>query len=178
MTTLFVTQLDFGVTESDLLELFQQYGVVANVSVIKDKLTARSRGFAFVDMNNDAHAQRAIQELNGYQFNGRACIVKEASKEKEAPPKRQETQVQGVTRSFTEKNPLTKKKTPKKIDSTADGKNKKTKMNAHKKSGKNNQFFEEEDDLFDVDIFGVNNQDDTIEEEDYRNYILNSDEEE
>src|SRR5690606_16934776 len=78
MTTIFVAKLDFGVTESELLNLFQQYGTVAKVTVAKDKETNKSRGFAFVEMPNAEEANAAISALDGYSFNGRKCVIKEA----------------------------------------------------------------------------------------------------
>src|SRR5690606_18762466 len=78
MTTIFVAKLDFGVTESELLNLFQQYGIVSKVTVAKDKETNKSRGFAFVEMPKAEEANAAISALDGYSFNGRKCVIKEA----------------------------------------------------------------------------------------------------
>ena len=78
MITIFVAKLDFGVTENELLTLFQQYGTVAKVTIAKDKETNKSRGFAFVEMPNDEQAKSAISALDGYSFNGRRCVIKEA----------------------------------------------------------------------------------------------------
>lgn len=78
MTTIFVAKLDFGVTENELLGLFQQYGTVAKVTVAMNKETNTPRGFAFVEMPNAQEAEKAISAMDGYSFNGRKCVVKEA----------------------------------------------------------------------------------------------------
>ncbi len=53
-------------------------GAVESVKIIKDRETGKSKGFAFIEMNNDAQAKQAIEELNGSEFEGRTMIVKEA----------------------------------------------------------------------------------------------------
>src|SRR5690606_20226657 len=77
-TTIFVAKLDFGVTENELFSKFGQFGTVAKVNVAKDKETGKPRGFAFVEMPNAEEAQVAIKEMDGYAFNGRSCVVKQA----------------------------------------------------------------------------------------------------
>jgi len=181
MTTLFVTQLDFKITEADLLERFKQYGNVAKVNVVRDKQTNRSRGFAFIEMLDAQQAQQAIQALNGTIWNGRACVVKEAEKKTNSPTSKSEPKTSNINlaperKTTIENKPSTiKKKTTKDKpnDNTADGKNKKTKMNAYKKSKKNNLFIEEDDDA-DFDLFGRDVIED-IDEEDYKKYLLNQD---
>jgi len=74
---LFVGNLDFGATESSIRDLFEPYGQVEQVSLITDRETGRSRGFAFVEMNN-ADAERAMSALNGHSVDGRALNVNEA----------------------------------------------------------------------------------------------------
>lgn len=78
MKNIFVGNLDFGATEDTLRQLFAEYGAVDRVSIITDRDTGRSRGFAFVEMANDAEADRAITALNGYFLGGRSLNVNEA----------------------------------------------------------------------------------------------------
>ncbi len=78
MKNIFVGNLDFAATESSIRALFEQYGNVERVSLITDRDTGRSRGFAFVEMSDPAEADRAIAALNGSEMNGRALHVNEA----------------------------------------------------------------------------------------------------
>jgi cold-inducible RNA-binding protein len=75
---IFVGNLDFNATEDAIRSLFEQHGAVDRVSVITDRDTGRSRGFAFVEMPDAAEAERAIAALNGYTLDGRALNVNEA----------------------------------------------------------------------------------------------------
>ncbi len=75
---IYVGNLPFSVSEDDIRQAFAQYGAVDSVSIIKDKFTNQSRGFAFVEMPNATEAQAAIAALNGKDFNGRALTVNEA----------------------------------------------------------------------------------------------------
>ncbi len=75
---LYVGNLPYTTDEGAIRDLFQQYGEVSGVQVATDRETGRSRGFAFVDMATDVGAQQAIQNLNGYQLDGRALTVEEA----------------------------------------------------------------------------------------------------
>src|SRR5207244_12448104 len=75
---IYVGNLVWEVTADDLLALFQEHGGVTRAQVISDKETGRSRGFGFVEMENDAEAQKAIDALNGHEFRGRALTVNEA----------------------------------------------------------------------------------------------------
>jgi len=72
---IYVGNLTWECTADDLLALFQQHGTVARAQVITDRETGRSRGFGFVEMNDDGEAQKAIDALNGTDFNGRALTV-------------------------------------------------------------------------------------------------------
>jgi cold-inducible RNA-binding protein len=78
MKNIFVGNLDFGATEEGVRSLFEAYGQVQRVSIKTDRDTGRSRGFAFVEMPDEAEAERAIAALNGAQFGGRALNVNEA----------------------------------------------------------------------------------------------------
>jgi RNA recognition motif-containing protein len=75
---IYVGNLTWDATADDLLALFQQHGAVSRAQVITDRETGRSRGFGFVEMDNDAEAQKAIDELNGQPFRGRPLTVNEA----------------------------------------------------------------------------------------------------
>src|SRR6516164_2351345 len=75
---LYVGNLGYGVTDSDLAKMFEAHGTVESAQVIMDRDTGRSKGFGFVEMRNDQEAQEAIQALNGQEFNGRALTVNEA----------------------------------------------------------------------------------------------------
>ncbi|HXN22770.1 MAG TPA: RNA-binding protein, partial [Candidatus Dormibacteraeota bacterium] len=79
MKKLYVGNLPFQSTEEQLGEWFTQAGVTpANVSFIRDRFTGQPRGFGFVEINSDEEADRAVQALNGQNFNGRNLVVNEA----------------------------------------------------------------------------------------------------
>lgn len=75
---LYVGNLPYSATEDSLRQLFSSYGQVNSVNVITDRETGQPRGFGFVEMASDADAKSAIQNLNGYQLDGRALTVSEA----------------------------------------------------------------------------------------------------
>jgi RNA recognition motif-containing protein len=75
---IYVGNLVWDATADDLLALFQEHGQVARAQVITDRETGRSRGFGFVEMNDDLEAQKAIDALNGTEYNGRPLTVNEA----------------------------------------------------------------------------------------------------
>lgn len=75
---LFVGGLSWDTTEEGLRSFFSQAGTVTSAQVITDKFTGKSRGFGFVEMGSDEEAQRAIQECNGKQLDGRTIVVNEA----------------------------------------------------------------------------------------------------
>ncbi|PYR96744.1 MAG: RNA-binding protein [Acidobacteria bacterium] len=75
---IYVGNLSYQITEADLNELFAQVGAVGSVQIITDRDTGRSKGFAFVEMNDDEAAEKAITRFNGQEVNGRAMIVNEA----------------------------------------------------------------------------------------------------
>ncbi|MBM3315174.1 RNA-binding protein [candidate division WOR-3 bacterium] len=80
---IFVGNLPFSATEDQLRGLFSQHGEVASASIVTDKFTNRSRGFAFVEMSDDAAATAAISALNGYNLDGRPLTVNEARERRE-----------------------------------------------------------------------------------------------
>jgi len=75
MTKIYVGNLPFDTSEEQLQQEFAAFGTVQSVSVVTDRMTGRSRGFAFVEMPNDTEAQAAIEALNGKDFGGRAINV-------------------------------------------------------------------------------------------------------
>jgi len=75
---IFVGNLSFDMTEDELREEFSQFGQISSLSILKDKMTNRSRGFAFVEMPNDEEANASIAALNGKSVKGRQINVAEA----------------------------------------------------------------------------------------------------
>ena len=75
---IYVGNLAYGVTDEDLMSAFGQYGEVASVSVIKDKLSGQSKGFAFVEMPSNSEADSAIKGLNEKPLKGRPVKVNQA----------------------------------------------------------------------------------------------------
>jgi cold-inducible RNA-binding protein len=82
---LYVGNLTYQVSESDLEQLFSEYGTVQSAQVIQDRDTGRSKGFAFVEMGSDAEAQAAIQGLHEREHNGRRLTVNEAKPRESRP---------------------------------------------------------------------------------------------
>jgi cold-inducible RNA-binding protein len=75
---IFVGNLSFQTTETDLSDMFAEVGQVESAQIITDRDTGRSKGFGFVQMADDAAAEKAISLLNGKEVNGRALTVNEA----------------------------------------------------------------------------------------------------
>jgi RNA recognition motif-containing protein len=90
---IFVGSLPFSIDEADLRESFEVYGAVSSVKIITDKFTGRSKGFGFVEMENDEEAEKAINELNGASVDGRAIVVNKS-----------EPKPEGERRSFNNNN--------------------------------------------------------------------------
>lgn len=84
---IFVGNLPFGATETDLRSLFEAHGTVTSARVITDRETGRSRGFGFVEME-DTDATSAIEALNGKDLKGRPMKVNQAEERKERAPRR------------------------------------------------------------------------------------------
>ena len=78
MKKIYVGNLSFNSNDDDLAAIFSQYGEVASAKVILDRDTGRSRGFGFVEMNDDNAADQAIQRVNGQEVDGRTLNVNEA----------------------------------------------------------------------------------------------------
>jgi hypothetical protein len=75
---IYVGNLSYNLSDQDLMNLFAEYGEVSSATVILDRETGRSRGFGFVEMDNDSAALAAIEALNGRDFEGRTLNVNEA----------------------------------------------------------------------------------------------------
>ena len=81
---MYVSNLSFHTGDDDLRKLFEQFGSVTSAKVISDKVTGRSRGFGFVEMDSEAEAKEAIKGLNNKEVEGRSMSVSVA---KERPPR-------------------------------------------------------------------------------------------
>lgn len=75
---MYIGNLNYNVKEPDLREVMEEYGTVDSIKVITDRYSGKSKGFAFVEMPNHAEARKAINELNGAEYEGRSMVVKEA----------------------------------------------------------------------------------------------------
>ena len=84
---IFVGNLSFKATDSDLRQAFEAHGQVSSASVIMDKFTGKSRGFGFVEMPNEAEARAAIEALNNSDLVGRQIRVNEARAREERAPR-------------------------------------------------------------------------------------------
>ena len=82
---IYVANISFKATDSDLKELFQEHGEVTSAKIIIDKLTQRSRGFGFVEMPETTAARKAMTTLNGFNFQGKDLSVNEARPKADAP---------------------------------------------------------------------------------------------
>jgi len=91
---LYVGNLSFETTENDLQDLFEQHGTVTEVALMMDRMTGKSRGFAFVTMSDDAQANAAIAALNGRELGGRPLTVNPAR------PREEKGRPQGGKRPF------------------------------------------------------------------------------
>ena len=82
---LYVGNLSFETTENDLQDMFDQHGKVTDVALMMDRTTGRSRGFAFVTMNDATEGNAAMNALNGKEVQGRTLTVNEARPREERP---------------------------------------------------------------------------------------------
>jgi len=85
MTNIYVGNLSYTATEDDIRSAFEQYGNVSAVNVIMDRETGRSRGFAFVEMDNAEEAKQAIEGVNLKEIAGRSVTVNEAKPKTDRP---------------------------------------------------------------------------------------------
>src|ERR1700752_3716943 len=91
---LYVGNLSFETTENDLQDLFEKHGTVKEAHLVMDKMTGKSRGFAFVTMGDATQGNAAMTALNGQDLNGRALTVNEAR------PREERNRPYGANRSF------------------------------------------------------------------------------
>lgn len=84
--SLFVGNIPYQISEPELEEMFSQAGAVESVTVMRDRMTGRPRGFAFVSMTNDDEAEKAIQQFDGTSIGGRTIAVNEARPRPERGP--------------------------------------------------------------------------------------------
>ena len=82
---IYVGNLSYGVSDDQLREVFEAYGTVSSAKVISDKFSGRSKGFGFVEMDDDNEAKSAIEDLDGAEIDGRAVKVNEARPREERP---------------------------------------------------------------------------------------------
>lgn len=84
---IYVGNLSYKVTEDDLKDLFGEFGAVTEINVITDRETGRPRGFAFVEMDSDDDATKAINSLNGKELQDREIVVNEARPRRDSRPR-------------------------------------------------------------------------------------------
>jgi RNA recognition motif-containing protein len=88
MKKLFVGSISFDSTEDSLKQKFEEIGPVVSAKIIFDRFSGRSKGFGFVEMENEEDATKAVEELNGSMLDGREIVVNEAKPEGERKPRR------------------------------------------------------------------------------------------
>ena len=86
---LYVGGIPYSTTEDELKAAFAEMGEVTSSAIIIDKMTGRSKGFGFIEMANDADADKAVTEMNGKDFQGRTLTVNEARPLEERAPRRE-----------------------------------------------------------------------------------------
>ena len=169
MTNIFVARLDYAVTQEELKSAFGDFGQVNKASLAIDKETGKSKGFAFIEMENDEEAQAAIKSLDGSTMHGREIAVKQAESREDNRPKRD---FSGERKPFARSNDRPSTSDYKKVDAPiafnpfppestkpegrkkeaplskkSEPKPKTHKMEAYKKSGKKPRFdYDDEDD--------------------------------
>jgi RNA recognition motif-containing protein len=82
---IYVANISFKTVDDELRDLFEQFGEVSSARIISDKFTGKSRGFGFVEMPDSAAAEKAIEEMNGYEFMTKVLVVNEAREREERP---------------------------------------------------------------------------------------------
>jgi RNA recognition motif-containing protein len=193
MTSIFVAKLDFGVSNQELRQLFENYGTVLKATVATDRETGKPRGFAFVEMADRQEASNAISALDGHVINGRALAVKEAEqrtdnrpnpnprpfapRDNNAPARFNDAPApRSDARNDDDATPaagfiLPKVEPRKKLNVKErkiedDNRNKKPKMDAYKKSGKSPKFFDDDDDDLDDELLNYKKPDEDFFEDD------------
>jgi RNA recognition motif-containing protein len=82
---IFIAGLSFNVNDTDLAALFEEYGAITSAKVIRDRQTDKSKGYGFVEIEDNEVAEKAIAELNGVEYDGRTIFVSEAKPREERP---------------------------------------------------------------------------------------------
>ncbi len=82
---IYVGNLSWSMSDDDLSNLFTQFGSVSSAKILKDKVSGRSKGFGFVEMENDSDNQKAVDQLNGKELDGRAINVSLARPKEDKP---------------------------------------------------------------------------------------------
>ncbi|MGE0078696.1 MAG: RNA recognition motif domain-containing protein [Bacteroidales bacterium] len=82
---IYVSGLSYRINDDDLRQLFEEYGAIKSAKVITDRETGRSRGFGFVEMENDDEARNAIEELTGAEYDGKVISLAEAKPKTDKP---------------------------------------------------------------------------------------------
>ncbi|GBU08201.1 hypothetical protein AwDysgo_15320 [Bacteroidales bacterium] len=82
---IFIAGLSYKVNDADLSNLFEEYGTITSAKVVVDRQTSRSKGYGFVEMEDNEAATKAITELNGAEYDGRTISVSEARPREERP---------------------------------------------------------------------------------------------
>lgn len=85
---IYISNLSYGINDADLSQLFGEYGEITSAKVITDRETGRSRGFGFVEMPDDEAAQKAIDELNQAEYDGKVISVSVAKPRESRPNNR------------------------------------------------------------------------------------------
>lgn len=85
MTKLYVGNLPYGVNDDSLKDMFSAYGNIVSASIIFDRMSGRSKGFGFVELEDDGEAQKAISEMNEKEIEGRNMVVSVARPKEERP---------------------------------------------------------------------------------------------
>jgi RNA recognition motif-containing protein len=85
---IYISNLSFDVNDSDLRELFEEYGQVSSAKVITDKFSGKSRGFGFVEMPSEEEGKKAIEELNQAEYDGKTINVSVAKPREDRPERR------------------------------------------------------------------------------------------
>lgn len=107
MINIFIANLDFGITSDDLRATFSQFGEVSYAHVVYDKQTKKSKGYGYIEMDNDNEARAAISALNGLEIQGRKIDVKEALPKGERP-KNETTEKKETFKPNRPKRPMVK----------------------------------------------------------------------
>jgi RNA recognition motif-containing protein len=89
MMNIYVGNLPYSVTDDDLRTAFAEFGEVASAKIIMDRYSGRSKGFGFVEMNNDSEAEEAIKSLDNSEMQGRNLRVNQAKPREDRPPRRE-----------------------------------------------------------------------------------------